>query len=159
MNSPRAGVIAAFAIMLLLAFIQCYRTVHDLHWAYDPDFDRDIAFARGLLEGHYGQDPNYQGAWLWYNPLLFSIEALIHKVSNIPLNIIAVQAGVYLNILGPIFFFLMVRRLFDYRLALAASLFYLFINSGDVRCWGAPTYTPWLFPVCFAQFIFYTGII
>ncbi len=83
--------------MLLLAFLQCYHTVHDLHWAYDPDFDRDIAFARGLLEGHYGQDPNYQGAWLWYNPLLFTTEAVIHKLTNLPLNVIAAQAGIYLK--------------------------------------------------------------
>src|SRR5215471_17532848 len=111
MNSPKVGVIAAFALLLLLAFFQCYRTVHDLQWAYDPDFDRDIAFARGLLEGHFGKDPNYQGAWLWYNPLLFSVEAGLYKLTGVPLHVIAATAGLYLNLLGPIFFFIMVKRL------------------------------------------------
>jgi len=152
-------ILLVFLVLLGLAFTQGYRTVHDLHWAFDPDFDRDISFARGLLEGNFGKDPNYADAYLWYNPLLFSIEAAIHRATGLPLNIIAARAGLYLNLLGPILFFLMISRLFDARTALASSLFYLFINSGVIRCWGAATYSPWLFPVCFNQFLFYAAII
>ena len=35
--------ILAFSLMLIAAFIQVYKTIHDLHWANEPDFDRDIA--------------------------------------------------------------------------------------------------------------------
>jgi hypothetical protein len=151
--------IAACAIMLSIAFFQCYRTTHELQWAADPDFDRDISFARGAMEGNFGQDPNFKGAYLWYNPMLFSMEAVIARVSAVPLNIVAVRGGAYLNLLGPIFFFVMCLMLFGWDVALGALLSFLFLASGNILGWGAATYSPWLYPVCFAQFIFYTNIL
>ncbi|MEO6852220.1 MAG: hypothetical protein ABI203_08565, partial [Mucilaginibacter sp.] len=69
--------ITAAVILLALAFIQCYRTVHDLHWAFEPDFDRDIGYIRSTLDGHFGADPNYAGEYMWYNPLLYLSETVI----------------------------------------------------------------------------------
>jgi len=151
--------VAAFIIMLSMAFFQCYKSTHDLNWAPDPDFDRDIAFVRGTLEGHYGKDPNYAGEYIWYNPLLFSIEAVIIKISSLPPNLITVRAGTYLNVLGPIAFFMMVFSLFGIETALAAALSFLFLSSGNILSWGAATYSPRLYPVCFTQFLFYLNII
>jgi len=151
--------LAAFVIMLSIAFFQCYKSTRDLNWAPDPDFDRDIAFVRGALEGHYGKDPNYAGEYIWYNPLLFSIEAVIVKTSSLPPHLVAVRAGAYLNVLGPIAFFIMAFSLFGIEMALAAALSFLFLSSGNILSWGAATYSPRLYPVCFTQFLFYLNII
>src|SRR5258707_814742 len=74
--------ILAFTLMLLLAFVQGFRTTHDLHWAADADFDRDISYVQGTLDGHFGMDPSYAGEYLWYNPLLFSVETA--QLGSIP---------------------------------------------------------------------------
>src|ERR1700704_2737020 len=106
-KKQRAGFIAASIALLALAFFQCYRITHDLHWAYDTDFDRDMAFIRNSLEGKYGKDPNYVGEYLWYNPLLFSIETFLVKITGLPINVLIVRAGIYFNVLGPIAFAIM----------------------------------------------------
>lgn len=149
----------ACIVMILAAMVQCYRTVHDLHWASEPDFDRDIAYIRTALNGHYGQDANYAGEYMWYNPLLFLSETLIVKLTGLPINIVVARAGAFLNILGPVFFFLMVAKLFDYKAALAALLSFLFLAAGNLPCWGGATYSPWLISDSFVQFLFYINII
>ena len=146
------------AVLIAVAFFQCYRTSHDIHWALDGDFYRDMAYVEGILEGHFGKDPNYLGAYLWYNPLLVSIEALVAKISGLPLNDVVMQAGTFLNLLGPIAFFIMASSLFNVRIGLATLLSYLFLSSGDIPGFDAATYSPWLYPVCFNQFLFYLNI-
>src|ERR1700759_3121591 len=94
----------ACVIMLALAFIQCWHTVHDLHWASEPDFDRDIASIRATLTGHYGQDPNMPGQYMWYNPVIFMSETLVAKLSGLPINIVVARSGAFFNILNPIVF-------------------------------------------------------
>jgi hypothetical protein len=158
-KNERLVLLTASVLMLAIAFIQCFRTMHDLSWAYDTDFDRDMAFIRNSLEGHFGQDPTYQGNFLWYNPLLFSIEAMLVKITHLPINIIVTRAGIYLNLLGPLTFFLMAWRLFDLRIATASLLSYLFFAAGNIEGSGAATYSPWLYPVTFAQFFFYVNIL
>lgn len=145
--------------MLAMAFYQCYKTTHDLNWPCDTDFDRDVAFVRGTLDGHFGKDPNYVGEYLWYNPLVFSIETVIVKISSLPPEIVAAHAGTYLNLLAPVAFFIMVLSLFGFEAALAALLSFLFLASGNILGWGAATYSPWLYPVCFTQFLFYINIV
>lgn len=144
--------------MILAAFIQCYKTVHDLHWAYEPDFDRDIAYIRSALDGHYGQDPNYAGQFMWYNPMLFIFEATIVKFTGMPINIVVARAGAFINLLSPVAFFFMAVKLFDLRVGLAALLSFLFLTSGNLPCWGAATYSPWLVSDTFSQFLFYISI-
>ena len=150
---------ATFILLIAIAFIQCYKTTSDLYWAFDPDFDRDIAFVQGTLDGNFGKDPNYIGEYLWYNPLLFSIETVIVKITHLPVNIIVARAGAYLNLLCPIFFFIMMSVLFEIKVALAALLSYLFLASGNILSWGAATYSPWLYPGSSMQFLFYLNII
>ena len=149
---------AAFALMLAMAFVQSYKTTHDLIWASEPDFDRDISFVQGTLDGHYGKDPSYRDAYMWYNPLLFSIETAIVKITGAAPNIVVTRAGAYLNLLAPISFFFMAVSLFGWEVALAAMLSYLFLVTGNFMGWGAATYSPWLFPVCFNQSFFYLNL-
>ncbi|HTQ27537.1 MAG TPA: hypothetical protein VMI35_05385 [Puia sp.] len=144
-------------IMLIMAFVRCYLTTYDLFWASESDFDRDISFVQTILDGHYGQDPNMLGAYNWYNPLLFFIEALIVKISGLPIHVVLVRAGAFLNIFGPLCFVAMMRRFFDEKVAAAGLLSFLFLASGNVLA-GA-TYSAWLFPIFFGQCFFYLGLI
>ena len=150
--------IIACGVMLVLAFIQCYRTVHDLHWAYEPDFDRDIGYIRNVLNGRFGMDPNLAGEYMWYNPLLYMTESLAVKITGLPVNIVVARAGAFINLVSPVAFFVVLVKLFDYKIALAALLSFLFLASGNLPCWGAATYSPWLLADNFVQFIFYINL-
>jgi len=150
--------ILAFSLMLIAAFIQVYKTIHDLHWANEPDFDRDIAYIRSTLNGHYGQDPNMTGQYMWYNPMLFLFETAIVKITGLPINIVVARAGAFINIISPVAFFFMVIKLFDYRVALGAVLCFFFLVNGNLPCWGGATYSPWLLSDTFSQFLFYITI-
>jgi hypothetical protein len=156
-KKERAILLTASFAMLVMAFVQCLRTMHGLVWPYDTDFDRDIAFVRGTLDGHFGRDPTYLGQYLWYNPLLFSLEALLVKITGLPTNVVIIRFGLYLNLLGPLTFFWMTWRLFDLRIATGALLSYLFFALGNSL--SAATYSPWLYPSTFAQFFFYINIL
>jgi hypothetical protein len=149
----------AVLCMLGMAFLQGQQVTHDLSWANDPDFDRDASFVQGALDGHFGKDPSYAGQWLWYNPLLFLIETFLVRITGMSPHLIVTRAGPYLNLLGPVAFVLMVGYLFDRRIALASLLSFLFLSSGQLLGWAGATYSPWLYPVCFAQFLFYLNII
>jgi hypothetical protein len=155
----RAGIWIGFVVLLAIAFIQCFRTTHDLFWPFDVDFDRDMSFVQSALDGAYGRDPSYLHEWLWYNPLLFGIETGLVRLTGLPINVLIVRGGIYLNIFGPIFFFLMCWRLFDPRVALAAALSYLFLAPGKTMLVIGATYTPWLYPSEFMLFAFYLDII
>jgi hypothetical protein len=151
-------ILACIAI-LLIAFFQCYRVSHDLNWSYDVDIHRDMSYVQGNLYGHFGQDPNFPGAYLWYNPLLTLAETAIVKVTGLPVHVVLTRAGVYLNLLGPIAFIFMMLVLTDFKITLASLVSYLFLASGAIPSYYAATYSPWLYPVCYAQFLFYLNIV
>ena len=149
----------ALIAILTLAFFQCYKVSHDLVWPCDVDQYRDMAYVQGNLYGDYGKDPNFTGRYMWYNPLLALIETAIVKVSGLPINVVFIRAGVYLNIFGPIAFMLMMLLIGGYRVALASLLSFLFLASGQLSFFYAPSYSPWVVPLTFAQFFFYLNII
>ena len=150
---------AAIGIMIAVSFYTCYRTTFDLSWTSATDFDRDIAFIHGNLEGNFGKDPNYVGEWLWYNPLLFSIETILVKLTGLPVHVVVTRAGAYLNIFGPLAFLIMMWLFFGKRIALAGLLAFLFLSTGRIPGWSSATYSPWLYPVCFVQSIFYLNLV
>jgi hypothetical protein len=149
----------ACIIMLIVAFIQCYQTVHDLHWASEPDFDRDIAYIRATLNGHYGQDPSMLGQYMWYNPIIFLSETLIVKLSGLPINVVVARCGAFLNLINPIVFFIVLVKLFDYKTALESLLCFIFLIAGNLPCWGAATYSPWMVSDTATQWLFYLSIL
>ncbi len=150
---------AAIVIMIVLSFWQCYRVTHDLNWYCEVDFDRDMAFVQGALDGHPEKDPNYKGEYIWYNPLLFSLEALVTKITGMPPYLVLARLGIYFNLLGPLFFILMTVRFFDFKIAAASLMYFLFFSAGNMLAWGAATYSPWAYPVNFMQFIFYLNLL
>ncbi|GGB20764.1 hypothetical protein [Puia dinghuensis] len=155
----RTAIGIVFVVLLGIAFFQCFRTTFDLFWAFDVDFDRDMSYVQATLDGAYGKDPSYLHEYLWYNPLLFLIETGLVKLTGLPVNVVLVRAGAYLNLLGPICFFWMCLRLFDYKIALAALLSFLFLASGNIYLVLGATYMPWLYPFAFMLFAFFLDIL
>ncbi len=158
-KTQRVIFIFAALLMIFVAFLRCYEVSHDLKWFYDGDFYRDISYVQGILYGNYGKDPSFIGEYLWYNPLLTILEAIIVKLTGLPINIVLIRAGSFLNLLSPLCFFGMLLFLFKERVALAGLLSYLFLASGNIPFFYAPTYSPWIYPGSFIQFAFYLNII
>jgi len=151
--------IVALIAILGIAFFQCYRVSHDLTWPSDVDQYRDMAYVQGNLDGDFGKDPNFTGRYMWYNPLLTLVETAIVKVSGLPIYVVFVRVGLYLNLLGPIALIFMMLLIGGYRVTLATLLSFLFLASGQLPFFYAPTYSPWVLPLTFAQFFFYLNII
>ena len=95
---------------------------------------------------------------MWYNPIIFLLESLSVKLSGAPINVVVARAGAYINLINPIVFFIVMVKLFDYKIALASLLAFIFVLSGNLPCWGSPTYSPWLISDTAIQFLFYLAI-
>ncbi len=145
-------------VMILAAFIQCWHVSHDLYWFYDLDVSRDMAYVQQTLYGRFGKDPNYPGEFLWYNPLMSLLQTAVIKISGLPINIVMVRLGAYMNLLAPLSFFSMMLTMLDFRIALAGLLSYLFFATGVIPGFYAATYSPWMYSGVFMQFIFYINI-
>ena len=146
-------------LMISVACWQCYQMTHDLQWTLDSDFCREMSYVWATLSGHFGQDPSYAGEYMWYNPLLFSLEALIVRTTGLSVNAVGIQMGPFLNLLAPMAFLFMAWRLFGKEVALGALLSFLFLSTGELPGCVSATLSPWLFPVTFNQFIFYLNFV
>ncbi|MBL0340676.1 MAG: hypothetical protein IPP71_06990 [Bacteroidetes bacterium] len=152
-GQDKIGVAVVVIVLMTLAFVQCYKTAHDLTWTVEADFDRDQSFVQGTLDGNFGKDPSYRNEYLWYNPLVFLIETAIVKITGLPVNIVLARAGIYLNLFAPLAFAFMTFYFFGSKVMLAALAGFLFFTTGNLWGWSAATYSPWLYPVSFMQFI------
>ncbi len=148
-----------FCFFLLLAFIQCYKSVLPYSWGYDIDNYRDMANIETILSGNYGKDPSYLNEYLWYNPLIYWMESLIVKITGLPVNLVITKCGVYLNFLSPVLFFVMLRYFFNSTIALAATAAYLFFTANNLPGWAVATYSPWVFAATLTQPVFYYGMV
>ena len=157
-KDQRLVIVVMGLLMILAAFIQCYRVSHDLSWFYDLDVARDMSYVQQTLYGRFGKDPNYPGEFLWYNPLMSLLQAGVIKISGLPINVVMVRLGAYLNLLAPLSFFTMLLVMVDFRIAIAGLLSYLFLASGGIPGYYAATYSPWMYSGCFMQFIFYINV-
>ncbi len=142
-------------VLLGLAFAVCWRTTRDLEWPQDHDLYRDMAAAQSFLDEGFGRDACYRGETVWYNPLAPLAGAFAHQLTGQPLRIVFARGGTYLNLLGPLSFVLLAWRLAGGRVALIALSGFLVSVGGAFPSWGAATYSPWLYPVNFAQAFFY----
>jgi len=156
----RSLICTALAVFLIaLAFAGGHRATSDLTWPPYMDFDRDASFAQSILDGHYGEDPLYRGEVMWFTPLVFSIEAYAVKATGVSIQVFQAQAGAFLNLLGPIAFFLMVWRMFNPLVAVVALWAQLYLLPGQEPGWAVATYSPWLLPMMFSQGLFYLMVI
>jgi hypothetical protein len=96
---------------------------------------------------------------MWFTPLVFSMEAFIVKATGVSIQIFQAQGGAFLNLLGPIAFFLMVWRMFNPLVAVVALWAQLYLLPGQEPGWAIATYSPWLLPMMFSQGLFYLMLI
>ena len=143
----------------LVALLYGVGAVAGLNWPPDVDLYRDIGFAQSMLDGRPLSDPLYLGEWLWYNPLVPALIALASLVSGAPAHVAATQLGPWLNLLAPLGFYLLTRRLLGGKVALAALVAFLFVPVGRFPAWASATYSPWLFPGAAVQGLFYLGLL
>jgi hypothetical protein len=156
-GSMVALLLAAF--LIALAFASGHRATSDLTWPPYMDFDRDASFAQSILDGHYGEDPLYRDEVLWFTPLVFTMEAFIVKATGVSIQVLQARGGAFLNLLGPIAFFLLVWRMFNPLIAVVALWAQLYLLPGQEPGWAVATYSPWLLPMMFSQGLFYLMVI
>lgn len=147
--------LAACALALSVAL----STVQGLHWPYDGDHYRDIAQAQVTRDGHPLSDPFYAGEWVWYNPLVPWLVAIVSVVGRMTPSEAHVQGGPWLNLLAPIGFYLLCARVAGRPAALAALVIFLFFNCRTDPALTCPTYSSWLFVATFAQGLFFLTLL
>lgn len=151
--------IAIVAGLIAVAAREALRVTVGLHVPPDPDLFRSAAITQTLVDGGWLADPFFAGEWNWYNPLVPAIVALIHAVTGTPILELYARAGVALNALGPLAFWLLVRVLFGSGPAVAAVFAFLFLPPRFIPGWATAGYWPWLFSSVFTQAVFYAGLV
>ncbi len=147
------------AVMIGYAFIQGIRLTHNLEWPYEEDLYRNIGHAQTILDGDYFADDLYLGEKQWYNSLVPTIVAGASWISGLPVYIVYTKLGVYLNLLAPIFFYILLVRFIGRWAALASTFAFLFVIANGIPSWIGGTYAPWLLPVLFVQALVYMALL
>ncbi len=155
MSKSNLAAIAFLAVIITTAFVMGLKTTKSLEWPGDSDNYRDIASAQTIADGELTSDNNYLNEKLWYNPLIPGLIASLNEITGVPIPKLYAQAGTYLNLLAPISFAVMVWILFGKRVAVLATIAFLFLINDHFRSLSLASYTPWLFPVTFMQSFFY----
>jgi hypothetical protein len=127
-----------------------------------PDIDslRDVGFIQGFLDGNWFGDPAYAGEWRYYPPLVHALAASLVRLLGVG-DVLAfwAQAGVWSNLLTPLVFFFMSRRLLGSSQAAAAcATVYVLFNGAVSRPWNTGGYTPWPLTPSISQTFFFVGV-
>ena len=159
MPVTRQQAVDLLALVLILAALAVALTkTAGLTAPYDTwDHFRDIALAQTVRDGAPLSDQYYRGEWLWYNPLLPWTLALGSAMTNTTLEVFHVRAGPWLNLFGPLAFYVLGVRWIGRTAAFMALAIYLFFGIGDGHGWAYATYSPWLYSNNFAAGIFFAA--
>ncbi len=156
---PRPDATTLVAVALIaFAFVLAVRATAGLDWPCEIDFFRDMGGAQAILDGYAGSDPAYFGEKNWFNPLQPAVFAALAALTGLPLPAAYARFGPFVNLLGPIGFYVMARQLMGRWAALAALGAYLFLGKADVPSWFQATYSPWAWPMDFAQGFFFLTV-
>jgi hypothetical protein len=156
----RAGATAFAAVLLLApAVFLGWRTTRELTWPPDVDLDRDIGQARTVAEGALLADPFYRGESVWYNPLVPAVVAGLSRTVGAAVNVVYARAGAFLNVLGPLAFFLFVERSFGRGAAAVATFHLVYVRDAASPPWMSPSYSPWLWSASFTTALFYAALL
>jgi hypothetical protein len=165
-EAPIATKVSSWPPRFILGFLLILCAFRGLHLVAGlvrpPDIDslRDVGFIQSFLDGNWFGDPSYTGEWRYYSPLVHALGALFARLlgANDVLAFWA-QAGVWLNLLTPLIFFLMAKRLLGSSQAAAASAtVYVLFNGAVSRPWMTGGYTPWPLTPSISQALFFASV-
>ena len=161
MSGTRSYAVDVLALALILAALAVALTkTSGLTAPHDQsDHFRDIAQAQTVRDGAPLSDQYYRDEWVWYNPLLPWTLALGSAITGTSVEVFHVRSGPWLNLLGPLAFYLLGVRLIGRTAAFIALAVYLFFAIGDGPGWAYSTYSPWLYSNDFAEGIFFTAVL
>lgn len=139
------------ALLCILVISTTFDSTKGLTTPAESDFYRDMGAAQSILDGNGWGDSLYLGETPWYNPLTPLTTAAISSISGKPLSSIYTHAGVWVNILGGVCFYVFVSSIFGRWTAILALFSYLFLFRYECEIWHNATYSPWLWPLNFTQ--------
>src|SRR5580698_4893220 len=147
-----------FAAGMALAFFCALSAVHDLSWPAESDQFRDLGTSNAFLDGNWWGDHALVGEVRWYPPLLPALLALFSRVTGVATHVAYAQGGPWLNLFGPLFFFIVARRWIGPLAGLAAAFGMLFFGTSSLEAWKHATYSAWLWPCEFVQGLFFATL-
>jgi len=150
--------ITLLCLFILFAVYCALRATKGLFLPVEQDDYRDMSIAENMLHGIFFKDTTYQNELLWYNPFLPALDALISRITGLPLNIVLAHTGKFLNILIPVSIYYMGVKLFDRKTALAIAAAAIFFVCGNEYGEHTSGYTYVWLAICFSQVFFYLAI-
>ena len=158
MSLTRQHAVDVLALVLILAaLVVAVTKTSNLSAPHDWDHFRDIALAQTVRDGAPLSDQYYRDEWVWYNPLLPWTLALGSAMTGTSVEVFHVRAGPWLNLLGPLAFYLLAVSWIGRSAAFMALAVYLFFAIGNGPGWAYATYSPWLYSNDFAEGIFFAA--
>ena len=124
----------------------------------DPDTVRDLGFVQAVRDGNWFHDPTTGGAWRWYPPLLHDLAALVTGALRLPLFDTWLHAGAVLNLLTPLSFYWMNRRLIGPWPAANATVLLVLFDGILLPSDAVTGYTPWTLTPALAWPMFFGAV-
>ena len=145
-------------LMCALALHEGIQATAGLEWPWDRDAFRNIAQAQTAADGGWLSDPFFLDESAFYNPLLAWLVGCLSRWLGQPAHVVYTAAGPYVDLLGPLAFYLLLARWFGGAVAVAGTFHLLFLNvrpgaSGE-PFWANPTYSPWALAANLGQPLF-----
>lgn len=139
-GQPRRAWIADLAILLLLSGLWWIWLQADVTRMWPVGFDtfRDAAAAENVLAGRWLRDPSIAGQTFWYAPLGPMFFAAVSYLTDTPPLVLYSSSILWLNVLLPIGWYLLVRLCCDRRTAIVGVLL-VWLGS---RWWSASLAIP-----------------
>ncbi len=151
--------IGLLLLFMVFALYCALKATKGLIIPVEQDDYRDMAIAENMLHGNYTHDPSYLNELLWYNPFLPAFNAILSRITGLPLNIIVTHAGKFFNLLIPFSIYYMGVKLFDRKTALAIAAASIFFVCGNDYGEHTSGYTYIWVALCFSQVLFYVAIV
>ncbi|HTZ79242.1 MAG TPA: hypothetical protein VMC10_15100 [Stellaceae bacterium] len=146
------------AVLLALCLLEGLQSIAGLDRPPDMDSLRDVGFIQGFLDGNWLGDPMYAGEYRWYPPLFPALGALAVWITGIPAMRLWLELAPWINLLAPLTFFLMNRRLIGAPAAAVATAVFVLFNGAFTLPFIEASYTPWPLVPDFSLFLFFLGV-
>ena len=160
-ETPRSvSTYAPFGILLLVLVgcaVRGYFTLEGLERPVDVDSYRDIGYVQALLDGNWWGDPLYGGEYRFYSPLFHGLGAVTAWVTGLSPMTLWLHASPWFNLLAPLTFFEMTRRLFGLPAAAVATVIFA-LNGVLYPPWISAGYSPWPIICILTLPLFFVGV-